>query len=173
MIKAAVTLAAGLPLAAGLSIAPAGAAVTSNVKAPVSGALQPETLTTCSTGANTAYSYHSWCGGTGPTSYRVIVHCANGELVLGVEYPDGTDPNKAQSTASCQYNNMNSTLQNDWGIILCSNNNGAGTYQGYRNRHDDISQYLLTWGNGNIATGGTYACELNTNGEQVVSPIAP
>ena len=34
----------------------------------------------------------------------------------------------------------------DYGILLCSNSNGAGTYQGYIDRSGDISWILLNWG---------------------------
>jgi hypothetical protein len=156
-IGAALTGTAGLLLAVGFSAAPAGAAI------------QPDTLTSCSTGANNTYEYHSWCAGTGPTSYRVIVYCADGEVVLGNELQDG----KQSSNASCQFDGLNSTLDTNWGILLCSNSNGAGTYQGYENRHYDISQYLQNWGSGNIASGGTWACDYDVNSDAVVNPTQP
>jgi hypothetical protein len=156
IITAATTAAAGL-LALGMSAAPAGAAIT------------PDTLTTCSTGSNNSYEYITWCAGTGPTSYRAVALCMTGEVVLGVELADG----KQSSHASCQVDGMNSTLNTDWGILLCSNYNGTGTYAGYENRHYDISQFLQNWGNGNIAAGGTWACDFDTNAAVAVSATQP
>jgi hypothetical protein len=87
---------------------------------------------------------------------------------MGVERWDG---NKAQSEADCQ-SEENTTLGADWGILLCSNNNGDGTYQGYYNRHYDISWMLFNWGNGNIMTGGTTICDWDANGETAFNPNA-
>jgi hypothetical protein len=168
-ISAAVTLAAGLLLTAGLSIAPAGAAVTSTA-ATSAGTVQPQTLKSCNIGTNNTYEYYVWCTGSGPTSYRAIAFCADNEVVLGVERWDG---DSRQSYASCQSNGQNSTLDANWGILLCSTSNGTGTYQGYINRHGDISQYLQAWGSGTIATGGTWACDDDTNGTPEVSPTQP
>jgi hypothetical protein len=169
VISAAVTVAAGLLLAAGLSVAPAGAAVTSTgqTSAP---AVQPQTLSSCLTGENNTYLYKVWCTGSGPTSYRSIAYCADGDVVFGPEFHDGAD---TWSIASCESNGLDSTLGPNWGILLCSNDNGDGTYQGYYDRHGDISQYFQNWGSGNIATGGTWACEYDTSGTPVVSPTEP
>ena len=156
-------------LAVGLSLTPAEAAVTStNQTAP--NAVQPQTLSKCPTGTNNAYEYYVWCNGTGPTSYRAIAYCADGEVVFGVERWDGDD---RESYASCESNGLNSTLLANWGILLCSASNGTGTYQGYYDRHGDISQYLQIWGNGSITTGGTWACDYDTNGTPAVSPTEP
>jgi hypothetical protein len=162
-------VAAALLLAAGLSVTPAGAAVTSTgqTSAP---AVQPQTLSSCLTGENNTILYKVWCTGTGPTSYRSIAYCADGEVVFGPEFPDGAD---TWSIASCESNGLDSTLDENWGILLCSNNNGDGTYQGYYNRHGDISQYFQSWGDGTIATGGTWACEYDTNGTPVANPTQP
>jgi len=153
----------------GLSVAPAGAAVTSSAQTSAS-AVQPQTLSTCHTGTNNTYEYYVECYGTGPTSYRAIAYCTDGEVVLGLERWDGDD---RDSYASCESNGLDSTLDVDWGILLCSNDNGSGTYQGYEDRHGDISQYLQNWGSGTIATGGTWACQYDTSGTPVVSPTQP
>jgi hypothetical protein len=156
-------------LAVGLSVAPAGAAATSTAQTSAS-AIQPQTLSECNTGTNNAYEYYVWCTGSGPTSYRAIAFCTDGEVVFGAEHFDGDD---TESYANCESNGLNSTLDENWGILLCSNNNGVGTYQGYYNRHGDISQYFLNWGSGTIATGGAWACEYDTTGTPVVSPYLP
>ena len=109
-----------------MSVTPAGAAVA---------AVHPDTLTVCYTGTNNTYEYYVWCNGTGPTSYRSIVYCADGQVVFGVERWDGDD---RESYASCESNGLGSTLSDNWGIPLCSNDNGTGTYEGYDNRHGDI-----------------------------------
>jgi hypothetical protein len=163
------TAAAGLLLAVGLSTAPAGAAVSSTGQTSVS-AVQPQTLSSCPSGTNNSYEYYVWCNGTGPTSYRAIAFCADQEVVFGVLRWDG---DRRQSYASCHIDNQNSTLDGNWGILLCSASNGSGTYQGYYNRQGDISQYLQAWGSGTIATGGTWACDYDTSGEAEVSPSQP
>ena len=150
-------------------MAPAGAAVTSTAQTSA-GAVQPQTLSKCYTGTNNSYEYYVWCNGTGPTSYRAIAYCTDGDVVCGAELPDGDE---TESFASCESNGLDSTLGPNWGILLCSNDNGDGTYQGYYDRHGDISQYFQNWVSGNIATGGTWACEYDTSGTPVVSPTEP
>jgi hypothetical protein len=169
IISAVLTAAAGLLLAVGLSAAPAGAAV-SGTGHTSAGAVQPQTLSSCPSGTNNSYEYYVWCNGTGPTSYRAIAYCSDGEVVFGVMRWDG---DRRQSYASCEIDGQNSTLDTDWGILLCSNDNGSGAYQGYEDRHGDISQYLQAWGSGTIATGGTWACDYDTSGEAEVSPSQP
>jgi hypothetical protein len=159
--KAALTVAMGLLLTAGFATAPAQAAV-STAKAAI-----PATLKSCPSGVNNSYEYYVWCDGTGPTSYRAIAYCANGSGVFGIERWDG---DRRQSYANCQIDGMNSTLNGDWGIILCSTDNGTGTFQGYLNRQGDISWILLNWGNGNIVTGGNTMCEYNTSGAASFNP---
>jgi hypothetical protein len=150
-------------------VAPAGAAVTSTAQTSAS-AIQPQTLSKCYTGTNNTYEYYVWCNGTGPTSYRAIVTCANGEILMGVERWDG---DTRQSYASCRDDGFNSTLVTGWGILLCSNDNGTGTYQGYYDRNGDISQYFQNWGNGTIATGATWACDYDTSGTPYAGPDVP
>jgi hypothetical protein len=172
--KVALAGTVGLLLSAGLTMAPAGAAVTSPAKVASTNTAhtaQPDTLKACETGTNNSYEYYGWCDGTGPTSYRAIAYCANEDAVYGQERWDG---DRRLSYASCEVNGMNSTLNADWGYLLCSNGDGAGTYQGYVNKHGDISWMLLNWGNGNIATGGTSLCDIDTTGEAAFDPfVAP
>jgi hypothetical protein len=158
--KAALAVTTGAFVTVGLSVSAAGATT-----------LQPETLKTCKTGSNNTYEYTGWCDGTGPTSYRVLALCENGQAVAGIEKWDG---DRTQSTASCELDGMNSTLNNDWGYVLCSNNNGAGTYQGYVDRHGDISGILYSWGSGSITNGGTLLCQYDTSQEFAFNPnVAP
>jgi hypothetical protein len=159
---------AGLLLTAGFTTAPAQAALTSATKASPDSAI-PYTLKNCVTGANNTVEYYGWCDGTGPTSYRVIAYCTNGEAVFGLERWDG---DRRQSYASCAISTVKSTLNEDWGYLLCSNDNGDGTYQGYVNRHGDLSWMLFNWGNGNIMTGGTTMCDWDTNAEVAFNPNA-
>jgi hypothetical protein len=169
MVTSVFALAAGVLLAMGLSMAPAGAAVTSTAHTSA-GMIQPATLSECYTGTNNSYEYYVWCNGTGPTSYRAIAYCADNEVVFGVERWDGDD---RESYASCESNGLDSTLDENWGILLCTNDNGTGTYAGYYDRHGDISQYFQNWGDGTIATGGTWACEIDTSGTPYYSPTQP
>ncbi len=166
--KVVLALTLGLLLTAGFATAPARAAVTGTAKASPIGKI-PDTLKSCAIGTNKGYEYVSWCDGRGPTSYRAIAYCANGSGTFGIERWDG---DRRQSYANCQIDGMNSTLNGDWGIILCSTDNGTGTFQGYLNRQGDISWILLNWGNGNIVTGGTTFCEYNTTGEAAFNPNA-
>ena len=169
-------LTGGLTMATGgLTMTPARAAATSTAK--TTGTMQPKipyTLSSCLTGVSDSYEFYTYCKGTGPTSFRTISVCADGNAIMGVEYQDG---NRTLSYANCQMDslgNMISTTQPDWGILLCSNNNGAGTYQGYIDRHGDISWILLNWGSGNITTGGTTMCEYSTSNEVAINPnVAP
>jgi hypothetical protein len=83
------------------------------------------------------------------------------------------DGDSRMSYASCHSNGQNATIDANWGILLCSASNGSGTYQGYYDRHGDISQYLQAWGSGVIGTGGTWACQYDTSGTPEVSPTQP
>jgi hypothetical protein len=170
IVKVALALAAGLLVTAGLTMTPARAATAGAPESAAIGKVVPDTLGTCAIGENNSYEYHTSCGGTGPTSYRAIAICADGEGVFGLERWDG---DTRQSYASCEVDDLGSTLstqQPDWGILLCTNNDGDGTYQGYLDRHGDISWILLNWGNGNIMTGGTTLCDYNTTGEAPFNP---
>jgi hypothetical protein len=156
-VTAGLAVTAGL-LATGLSMTPANAAV------------RPATLSACEPGTSNSYEFYGWCSGSGTTSYRAIAMCANGNAVYGVELYDG-DP--LGSFASCEVDGQDSTLSTtepDWGYLECSNNNGSGTYSGYKDISGDISWMLLNWGNGNIATGGNTLCDYDTSGEAPFNP---
>jgi len=163
-------------LALGLSTAPAGAAVPSSTAktAPAATAI-PLTLSSCLTGESNSYEFYTWCKGTSPTSFRTIAYCADNDAVLGVEYTDGSGD---LSYADCKdTDGLNSTLITGagvgWGILLCSNVNGTGQYAGYIDRSGDISNILIDWGNGTIATGGTTLCEYSTGQATAVNPTTP
>lgn len=172
IIKAALAVTAGLLLTAAFTTTSARAAVTSTAKTASTSTVIPETLKSCPTGTNNTYEYYVWCDGTGPTSYRAVAMCADNNAVLGEERWDG---DTRQSYATCHVDNLNSTLNStsypDWGILLCSNDNGAGTFQGYYDRHGDISWILQNWGNGNIGAGGTQLCEYSTTTRTYINPF--
>jgi hypothetical protein len=179
IVKAAIAVTAGLTLAAVFTTGPARAAVTSTAKtSPTSTTrtattsnVTPDTLGTCKTGTNNAYEYYGWCTGTGPTSYRAIVYCENDDGVFGVQRADG---NELDSLASCEFDGLDSTLNDDWGFLLCSNDNGDSTYEGYVDRHGDISWMLYDWGNGDIVTGGNTMCNWDIGSESAFNPaVAP
>jgi hypothetical protein len=175
IIATAFAATAGLLLALGLCTAPAGAAVASTAKTSPAATVTPDTLSSCLTGVNNSYEFYSWCKGTSPTSYRTIAYCADDDAVLGAEYADGSGN---LSYANCDStDSLNSTLNTgtnaDWGILLCSNSNGAGTYQGYYNRSGDISWILLNWGAGNITTGGNTLCDYSTSQATAINPVTP
>jgi hypothetical protein len=173
---AALTVAAGLLLALGLSTAPAGAAVASSTaKTAPAAAPVPDTLSSCLTGLNNSYEFYTWCKGTSPTSFRTIANCSDGEAVLGVEYADGSG---SLSYADCKdTDNLNSTLLTGegvgWGILMCSNVNGTGTFAGYTDRSGDISSILVAWGNGNIPNGGTTLCDYSIGQATAINPTTP
>jgi hypothetical protein len=183
IIRAALAVTVGLLLTGGLTMAtggltmtPARAAITSTAKTigtmqpKIPDTLIPDTLSSCLTGVNDSYEFYTWCEGTSPTSFRTISYCADGNAILGVEYPDG---DRTLSYANCQMDSLSNTLNADWGILLCSNSNGTGTYQGYYDRSGDISWILYDWGNGNITTGGTTLCEWDTSNESAINPNTP
>jgi len=165
---------AALLMAVGLSTAPAGATVTSVAKGrPAAAGAIPLALSTCDNGVNDAVNnnttnvhfpgdeFYTLCKGSGPTSFRTMAYCANGKVALGVENADGSG---VLSYASCQANSNNSTLNADWGLILCTNNNGTGTFTGYMDKGGDISWILLNWGGGtSIPNGGNILCDLSTS----------
>lgn len=169
--KVALAATVGLLLTAGFTIAPAGAAIMSTSRTLI-GTMQPKTLKSCEPGANNSVVFYGWCRGSGPTSYRAIAYCSDGLSVYGEERWDGDE---RQSYANCQTADSNSTLntQPDWGYILCSNNNGDGTYQAYENISGDISWMLANMGSGNFQVGGNYLCDLNTDGQASFNPNVP
>jgi hypothetical protein len=162
-----------LLLTGGFTLTPTRAAVTDAAKVPpvhtvqLDRPMQSATLASCLAGVNNSYEFYTWCKGSSPTSFRDIAYCADGMAVLGIEYADGSG---SLSYADCQIDGQNNTLAVNWGILLCSNSNGAGTFQGYYDRSGDISGLLLNWGNGTIATGGTTLCEYSTANAVVINP---
>lgn len=176
MITAAVMAAAGLVMALGLTT-PAGAVVASVANTPPAPTATPDTLASsgCLTGENNSYEFYTWCKGTSPTSFRTIAYCADSDAVLGVEYADGSGN---LSYADCSSTGgLDSTLGTgtnaDWGILLCSNYNGTGTYQGYIDRSGDISWILGLWGSGNITDGGNTLCEYSISVPAAINPLDP
>jgi len=158
-------------LAAGLSMAPARAAVTSSAaKTSPAAAAAPQTLSSCLAGVNNAYEFYTWCKGTSPTSFRTIAYCADSEAVMGVEDADGSG---SLSYADCTMDGLASTLDANWGILYCSNDNGTGTYAGYHDTSGDISLLLANWGNGDITTGGTDLCDYSIGEATPISETTP
>jgi hypothetical protein len=170
-MKVALAVTVGLLLALGLTTTPTHAAVTNTARVPPISTVEPDTLSTCLTGVNNSYEFYTWCQGTGPTSFRTVAYCTNGDAVIGVEYADG---DAVLSYADCTMDGLNSTLDANWGILLCSNVNGTGTYEGYYDRSGDISGLFLNWGDGNITTGATTLCDYSTGAPEVINPnVAP
>ena len=184
-------MATALLLAVGLSTAPAGAAVTSTAKGRPAAAAIPLALSTCLNGVNNSVNnstvqfpgdeFYTWCKGSGPTSFRTIALCANGDAVLGVQYADGSG---SLSYANCKTtSSLNSTLNPnppndpsagpDLGILLCSNTNGNSAYQGYIDKSNDISWILFNWGNGDIQKGGLTFCNWNVANPTAINPNVP
>jgi hypothetical protein len=157
----------GLLLAAGLSPSSAGAAVTTAAK-PVPATAAASTPT-CDTGIHNTYEYYTLCTSSGSNYYRAVAHCADGNIALGAEFQLGS---KTVSVATCKAESGLDPADN-WGLLFCSSNSGAGTYQGYLNKSGDISQYLVQVGSGTIATGGTYMCDIDTNASTVITDVPP
>jgi len=171
--------ACGLLLTLGVS-APAGAAVkpahkpaakTTGIAATIAAA----TATTCLTGEANSYEFYTFCRGTSPASFRVVAACADFQGVIGAEATVGTGN---LSYANCAATgNLGSTLATgtsaQYGIVLCSNANGTGTFQGYMDRGTgDISSILLAWGGGptggGIPAGGNLMCQYSTSVPTVI-----
>lgn len=183
--KAALTGTAGLLLAAGLSMTPAQAAVT----AAAPQAIQPATLGTCQPGktvsdglgstTSSIDEFYGWCGGTKTTSYRAFAFCTNGRAILGVVRYDG-DPRG--SFASCgSTDNYHADLGSldgtglAYGFVLCSDNTGAGTYQGYKDQGSNktsFSTMAINWAA--VTNGDNFLCDYAVDGEAGVDPgVAP
>ena len=170
--KAGLALAVGLLLAAGMSASSAAAAVKPTANAARAAAAAPgaaaAAIPTCDTGIHNNYEYYTDCT-AGMYYYRTVAQCADGNLALGAEYLGSS---KTVSRSTC-LNDSDLNPADNWGLLYCSSNSGAGTYEGYKNESGDISQFLLTTGNGTIATGGTYMCDIDTNASNVIADVAP
>ncbi len=167
--KTGLALAVGLLLAAGMSASSAGAAVKPTVKAAtVAPGATAAAIPTCDTGIHNNYEYYTDCT-AGTYYYRTVAQCADGNLALGAEELGSS---KTVSRSTC-LNDSDLNPADNWGLLYCSSNSGAGTYEGYNNESGDISQFLLTTGNGTIATGGTYMCDIDTNASNVIADVAP
>jgi hypothetical protein len=175
----ALAVAAALLLTAGISAASATATVKPTAKAApaaVKHAAKPvlaatadaSAIPTCNAGVNNDYEYYTNC--TAGTYYsRTVAQCEDGNLALGAEVLGSS---RVVSVSTCENEGELNSLDN-WGILYCSNNSGDGTYEGYDNEKGDISQFMVTVGNGSIPTGGTYMCQVDVNASTVIADIAP
>jgi hypothetical protein len=164
--------------------APAEAAVKSapapKPVAKTTGAAAAATTTTFLTGEANNYEFYTFCKGTSPASFRVVAACANFQGVIGAEATVGTGN---LSYANCAATgNLGSTLATgtsaQYGIVLCSNANGTGTFQGYQDRGAiTISSILLAWGGGatggGIPAGGNLMCQYSTSVPAVINLGGP
>ena len=170
--KTGLAVAVGLLLAAGMSASSAGAAVKPTVKAAKAATVAPgataAAIPTCDTGVHNNYEYYTDCT-AGTYYYRTVAQCEDGNLALGAE---DLGSSKTVSRSTCE-NDSGLNSADNWGLLYCSSNSGDGTYEGYLNESGDISQFLLTTGNGTIATGGTYMCDIDTNASNVIADVAP
>jgi hypothetical protein len=151
---------AGLLMAPGLMTS-AGAASRSHAITD-STAADP----TCLAGVHNTYEFYTWCKGTSPASYRTIAFCTDGQAVLGIEYADGSGN---LSYGDCYgTGGLQSTLGTAWGVLWCSNDNGTGTYAGYKDLDtsatQSISDLLEVEGGGSananaLTQGGTELCQ--------------
>lgn len=169
--RAGLAAAVGLLLAAGMSASSAGAAVKPTVKAATvvrAAAAAATAIPTCDTGIHNNYEYYTDCT-AGTYYYRTVAQCADGNLALGAE---DLGSSKTVSRSTC-LNDSDLNSADNWGLLFCSSNSGNGTYEGYSNESGDISQFLLTTGNGTIATGGTYMCDIDVSSSTVIADVAP
>jgi hypothetical protein len=172
-VKTGLAVAVGLLLAAGMAASSAGAAVKPSVKPSVKSATivrgaAAAAIPTCDTGIHNNYEYYTDCT-AGTYYYRTVAQCEDGNLALGAEELGSS---KTVSRSTC-LNDSDLNAADNWGLLYCSSNNGNATYEGYLNESGDISQFLLTTGNGNIATGGTYMCDIDANASNVIADVAP
>jgi hypothetical protein len=170
--KTGLAVAVGLLLAAGMSASSVGAAVKPTVKAAKAATVAPgaaaAAIPTCDTGIHNNYEYYTDCT-AGTYYYRTVAQCEDGNLALGAEELGSS---KTVSRSTCE-NDSDLNSADNWGLLYCSSNSGDGTYEGYLNESGDISQFLLTTGNGTIATGGTYMCDIDANASDVITDVAP
>jgi hypothetical protein len=172
-VKTGLALAVGLLLAAGMSASSVGASVKPAVQVAKATSIAPDAtaaaIPTCDAGiSNKVYEYYTDCT-AGTYYYRTVAQCADGNLALGAEELGSS---KTVSLSTC-LNDSDLNPADNWGLLYCSSNSGNGTYEGYKNQSGDISQFLLTTGNGTIATGGTYMCDIDTNASNVIADVAP
>jgi hypothetical protein len=168
--KTGLAAAVGLLLAAGMSASSAGAAVKPTEKAAtvVRAATAAAAIPTCDTGIHNNYEFYTDCT-AGTYYYRTVAQCADGNIALGAE---DLGSSKTVSRSTCEDDSDLNSADN-WGLLYCSSNSGDSTYEGYLNESDDISQFLLTTGNGTIATGGTYMCDIDVSESTVIADVAP
>lgn len=172
-------VACGLLLTLGVT-APAGAAVKPAAMTAAAATSAAATASTCLTGEANSYEFYTYCKGTSPASFRVVAACADFQGVVGAEVTVSTGNISYANCAST--GNLGSTLATGttaaYGIVLCSNANGTGTYQGYLDRKLDISSILLAWGGGAtnpnaIADGGNLMCDWSTTVPAVINLGGP
>lgn len=175
-MKTGLAVAGGLLLATGLSVATgaagaAGAAVNSapNAAKPVAvSAAAAAALPTCDAGIHNTYEYYTNCT-AGTDYYRTVAQCQDGNLALGAEFLGSS---KSVSVSNCRNDSLLNGADN-WGLLYCSNNTGTGTYQGYQNESGDISKLIAIVGNGTLATGANYICDIDTNNSNVITDQPP
>src|SRR5580698_158028 len=188
-LKATLAASAGVLLTGGLAMAPvahalaAGAAKTPERASTVRkgeallapGVVSPETASvSCATADQWTYAADFWgyCAGeAGPNSYRAVAFCANNETMVGWARWDGDVRSSLSNCAAANNDSTLSTVYPDWGFLLCTNNDGAGSFSGYVDESGDISQLLYNIGQldeptpGGITGGGDYLCDYDNSGE--------
>ena len=136
----------------------------------------PNELDGCVAGTQTSSStWHGYCKGTGPSSYRALAFCepTGSQTGTGEYGKERWDGNQA-SYVNC---GTNGNLV-DWGYLLCSNDDGNGTYTGYWPVHGDISWMLVNLGGGSSnpnaqVDGGNAMCKYDIKGENSFNPYQP
>lgn len=163
IVKTALAAIAGLLLTAALTTTQAHASVTSAARASAVSAVHPDTFSGSCDGTNDDVSFWGYCGGSGPTSYRAIAYCYSEDYgnygVFGVERWDG---DTTDSAAHCSDDGLGGVLVENWGYVRCSNSDGQGAYDGYVNKHGDISGIIDD-------VGGTWLCDYDTSGQVAFS----
>jgi hypothetical protein len=172
VVKTGLAVAVGLLLAAGMSASSVGASVKPTVKAAKAATVAPgataAAIPTCDTGIHNNYEYYTDCT-AGTYYYRTVAWCLDGNLALG---PEELGSSRKVSGSNCK-NDSGLNTANDWGLLYCSTDTGAGTYEGYLNESGDISQFLVNTGGGTIATGGNYICDIDATGADVITDTTP
>jgi hypothetical protein len=172
-VKTGLALAVGLLLAAGMSASSVGASVKPAVQVAKATSIAPDAtaaaIPTCDAGiSNKVYEYYTDCT-AGTYYYRTVAWCEDGNLALG---PEELGSSRKVSGSNCK-NDSGLNTANDWGLLYCSTDTGAGTYEGYLNESGDISQFLVNTGGGTIATGGNYICDIDATGADVITDTTP
>jgi hypothetical protein len=172
MTAALVGLCAPMASAARIEASPSTAGVRGTAEEMPGSQAQPDaaaSLPACIAGNAYSNAYRGWCPSDNGAYYRTIAWCTNGDYAMGPLREDGsTGPHSfASCIADDNPSNLlatstttNAGLYFGWGYVLCTNNSGTGTGQGYiqesttASPYDSLSQLIDDIGEANQSAYG-------------------